>query len=129
MKITSIEISFGSISLSKARNIQIIYKGFEIHVEEIALKSNFFNSDISNPVQIFIRDVRINKTVEYNDEVLVRKVSRVTSNEPIKQIPSYLVTFFQVCFYILSLIFCCIIKFLFLVHWNQCIEYYICCAE
>lgn len=95
MKLTSIEIKFGSIALSKARNIQISYKGFEVEIEEIALKSNFFNSDISNPVQIFIRDVRINKTIESSDETIVRKTSKI-SNEPIKQIPSYVVTFFQV---------------------------------
>lgn len=95
MKLTSIEIKFGSIALSKARNIQISYKGFEVEIEEIALKSNFFNSDISNPVQIFIRDVRINKTIESSDETMIRKTSK-TSNEPIKQIPSYVVTFFQV---------------------------------
>lgn len=96
MKLTSIKISFGSIALSKARNIQIIYKGFELQIEEIALKSNFFNSEISNPVQVFIRDVRINKTIETNDDVFGKKMSKASSQEPIKQIPSFLVTFFQV---------------------------------
>lgn len=98
MKLTSIEIKFGSIALSKARSIQILYKGFEVQIEEIALKSNFFNSDISNPVQLFIRDVRINKNIEANDEALIKKVTKASSNEPIRQIPSFLVTFFQVCF-------------------------------
>jgi hypothetical protein len=97
MKLTSIEIKFGSISLSKAKNIQIIYKGYEVEIEELALKSNFFNSEISNPLQIFIRDVRINKNIECSDEALIRKVSKPPSNEPIKQIPTFLVTFFQVC--------------------------------
>jgi hypothetical protein len=97
MKLTSIEIKFGSISLSKAKNIQIIYKGYEVEIEEVALKSNFLNSEISNPLQIFVRDVRINKNIEYSDEAVVRKVSKSSSNEPIKQIPTFLVTFFQVC--------------------------------
>ena len=103
MKLTSIEIRFGSIALSKARNIEIIYKGFEVQIEEIALKSNFFNSDISNPVQVFIRDVRINKTIENNEEDFNRKMAKTSSNEPIKQIPSFLVTFFQVRIFV---IFC-----------------------
>lgn len=96
MKLTSIEIKFGSIALSKARNIQIVYKGFEVQIEEIALKSNFFNSEISNPVQIFIKDVRINKNIEPSEEDQSKKVAKTSSNEPIKQIPSFLVTFFQV---------------------------------
>lgn len=97
MKLTNIKINFGSISLSKARNIQIIYKGFEVQIEEIAFKSNFLNSEISNPIQIFIRDVRINKNMESDDESVgreVRKINRV--HEPIKQIPSILVTLVQV---------------------------------
>lgn len=105
MKLTSIKIKFGSIALSKARNIQILFKGFEIQIEEIALKSNFFNSDISNPVQIFIRDVRINKNIEYNEGALTKKLAKSPSTEPIKQIPSFLVTFLQVCPIVKSLIF------------------------
>lgn len=100
MKLTSIEIKFGSIALSKARNIQIVYKGFEVQIEEIALKSNFFNSEISNPVQIFIKDVRINKNIEPSEEDQSKKVAKTSSNEPIKQIPSFLVTFFQVRWYL-----------------------------
>lgn len=99
MKLTSLKIRFGSIALSKAKNIQILYKGFEIQIEEIALKSNFFNSDISNPVQIFVRDVRVNKNIESSDDnEQSDKSSKSPSNEPIKQIPSFLVTFLQVCF-------------------------------
>lgn len=105
MKLTSIQIQFGSISLSKARNIQIVFKEFEVQIEEIALKSNFFNSDISNPVQLFIRDVRINKTIEPNGDDLIRGSSGYdVPSEPIKQIPSFLVTFFQVCSYLNSLV-------------------------
>lgn len=96
MKLTSVKITFGSISLSKARNIHVVVKGFDIQIEEIALKSNFFNSDISNPVQIFIRDVRINNCVEFSDDFESKNVSKIPSDEPIKQIPSFLVTFFQV---------------------------------
>ena len=97
MKLTSVKIKFGSIALSRARNIQILYKGFEIQIEEIALRSNFFSSDISNPVQIFVKDVRINKNVESSEDEEIRKIERiVTSKEPLKQIPSFLVTFFQV---------------------------------
>lgn len=128
MKLTSIEIRFGSIALSKARNIQILYKGFEVQIEEIALKSNFFNSDISNPVQIFIRDVRINKNIESNDEALVRKTSKLSSNEPIKQIPSYLVTFFQVC-RVDILSSTSNKRNLFLVHGYQCIKHFVHLAE
>lgn len=124
MKLTSIEIKFGSIALSKARNIQIVYKGFEVHIEEIALKSNFFNSDISNPVQIFIRDVRINKNIEFNEDVLSRKITRSSSNEPIKQIPSFLVTFFQVFTTDILSSFIYLLTILFLVYWHKCIEYF-----
>lgn len=99
MKLTNIKITFGSISLSKARNIQIVYKGFDIQIDEVALKSNFLNSEISNPIQIFIRDVRINKNVEYLEESSVREVRKSTkAKEPIKQIPSLLVTLVQVIF-------------------------------
>lgn len=131
MKLTSIEISFGSIALSKARNIQIIYKGFELQIEEIALKSNFFNSEISNPVQIFIRDVRINKTIETNDDVFGKKMSKASSQEPIKQIPSFLVTFFQVCATFLSVRvqFSLFYENLFLVHGHKHIEYFLLLAE
>lgn len=97
MKLTNIKINFGSISLSKARNIQIIYKGFEVQIEEIAWKSNFLNSEISNPIQIFIRDVRINKNIEFSDESSkkdVRKSQKV--HQPIKPIPSIIVTLVQV---------------------------------
>lgn len=104
MKLTSIQIQFGSISLSKARNIQIVFKEFEVQIEEIALKSNFFNSDISNPVQLFIRDVRINRTIEQNGDDLIKRSSEYTSSEPIRQIPSFLVTFFQVCSYLDSVV-------------------------
>lgn len=99
MKLTKIKITFGSISLSKARNIQIVYKGFDIQVEEVALKSNFLNSEISNPIQIFIRDVRINKNVneDFNEEEGVRDIRTSSkSKEPIKQIPSIIVTLVQV---------------------------------
>jgi hypothetical protein len=99
MKLTSIKIRFGSIALSKARNVQILYKGFEIQIEEISLNSNFFNSEISNPVQIFFKDVRINKNIETcESNIVVRKSTKSFTNEPIKQIPSFLVTFFQVGF-------------------------------
>lgn len=97
MKLTNIKINFGSISFSKARNIQIIYKGFEVQVEEIALKSNFLNSEISNPIQIFIRDVRINKNIEFTDESSSKDVKKNQKiHEPIKQIPSIIVTLVQV---------------------------------
>jgi hypothetical protein len=97
MKLTNIKITFGSISLSKARNIQIVYKGFDIQVDELALKSNFLNSEISNPLQIFIRDVRINKKVEFIDENSTRDVKKSPKiKEPIKQIPSLIVTLVQV---------------------------------
>lgn len=97
MKLTNIKITFGSLSLSKARNIQVSYKGFDIQIEEVALKSNFLNSEISNPIQIFIRDVRINKNVEFMDENLTHDVKKNSNGkEPIKQIPSLIVTLVQV---------------------------------
>jgi hypothetical protein len=99
MKLTKFKIKFGSIALSRAKHIQILYKGYEVQIEEVALKSNFFNSEISNPVQIFIKDVRINKNVESGEEEEVEKIVKAaTSKEPITQIPSFLVTFFQVRF-------------------------------
>lgn len=99
MKLINIKITFGSISLSKARNIQIVYKGFDIQVEEVALKSNFLNSEISNPIQIFVRDVRINKNVEYIEEGAVRDDKKSSkAKDPIKQIPSVIVTLVQVIF-------------------------------
>lgn len=88
-KKTNIKITFGSISLSKAHNIQIVWKGFDIQIEEVALKSNFLNAEISNLVQILIHDVRINKNVEFSEESAKTK-------EPIKQIPSPIVTLVQV---------------------------------
>lgn len=97
MKLTNIKINFGSISLSKARNIQVIYKGYDVQIEEIAFKSNFLNSEISNPIQIFIRDVRINKNFESAVENETRDVKTTNKvHEPIKQIPSIIVTLVQV---------------------------------
>lgn len=133
MKLTSIKIRFGSISLSKAKNIQILYKGFEIQIEEIALKSNFFNSAICNPVQIFIKDVRINKNIETSDEneLINNKTSKSTSNEPIKQIPSFLVTFLQVCFSLIismiHLVYCFFFKLIFSL--RECVSqtFHLCC--
>lgn len=131
MKLTSVEIKFGSIALSKAKNIQVLYKGFELQIEEIALKSNFFNSEISNPLQIFIRDVRINKNVDNSDseEVFTRKIEKSSSNEPIKQIPSFLVTFFQVrqTFPYLASMYLLIL--LFLVHGHKCFERFLVSAQ
>lgn len=127
MKLTSIKIQFGSIALSKARNIQIFYKGFEVQIEEIQIKSNFFNSEISNPVQLIIRDVRINKNIEFNEDVLSRKLTRASSNEPIKQIPSFLVTFFQVCGSISYRL--CLLSNLFLVHGHKRFQHFLHLAE
>lgn len=99
MKLINIKITFGSISLSKARNIQIVYKGFDIQVEEVALKSNFLNSEISNPIQIFVRDVRINKNVEFVEESAVNDEKKTSkAKDPIKQIPSLIVTLVQVAY-------------------------------
>lgn len=95
MKVTNIKIEFGSIALSKARDIHIVYKGFDVQIEEVALKSNFFNSEISNPVQIYIRDVRINKNIESTADSTPKK-TRVQSEEPIRQIPTFLLTLLQV---------------------------------
>lgn len=107
VKLTSIKIKFGSIALSRAKNIHILYEGFEVQIEEIALKSNIFNSEISNPVQIFIKNVEIGETIEQSQAVPSKKLSKSSSKEPFKQIPSFLVTFLQVCFilsiYIVSL--------------------------
>lgn len=99
MKVTNIKIRFGSISFWRAKNIQIVYKGFEVQVEEIAIKSNLVNSEISNPIQIFIRDVRINKNIEITEDTNNRDVKRSQQNvrEPIKQIPSLIVTLVQFC--------------------------------
>ncbi|KAG5672537.1 hypothetical protein PVAND_002659 [Polypedilum vanderplanki] len=99
MKMINIKIRFGSISFWKARNIQIVYKGFEIQVEEIAFKSNFLNSEISNPIQIFIRDVRINKNIEISEDISNRdtKKNQQKVREPIKHIPSLIVTLVQFC--------------------------------
>jgi hypothetical protein len=117
MKLTSVKIRFGSIALSKARNVQILYKGFEIQIEEISLNSNFFNSEISNPVQVFFKDVRINKNIEAcESNTVVRKSPKTIINEPMKHIPSFLVTFFQVRF--LLIYFSLLFKNLFLVHGN-----------
>lgn len=95
MKLTSVKIEFGSIALSKARDIRIVYKGFDVQIEEVALKSNFFNSEISNPVQIYIRDVRVNKNIEKSDESTPKK-PKLQSEEPITQIPKFLLTLLQV---------------------------------
>lgn len=99
MKLTNIKIRFGSISLSKARNIQIIFKRFEVQIEEIAIKSNFLNAEISNPIQIFIRDVRINKNIEVmedNSNNREQKRHSRSVHEPIKHIPKLIVSLVQV---------------------------------
>lgn len=96
MKLTNVKIKFGSIALSKARDIHIVYKDFDLQIKEIAVKSNFFNAEISNPVQIYIRDVRINKNIEKSEDSAPKK-QKISSDEPIKQIPKMLLTFLQVC--------------------------------
>jgi hypothetical protein len=121
MKFINIQIKFGSISLSKAKNIQIEYKGFNVQLEEIAISSNFFNYEISNPIQIFARDIRINKTDEYIEDNVDR--NPVKSRDSIKQIPSIIVKLVQVRRKILN---CCARSDCFLlVLWLQFLKHFV----
>lgn len=124
MQLTNIKIEFGSITFSKAKDIHVAFSGFDVQIEEIAFKSNFFNSEISNPVQIYIRDVRVNKNVERSDEATPKK-QKLQAEEPIRQIPKILLTLLQVSnSRLLSKFEICTDKFIaFSVYGNQCFQH------
>ncbi|CAO1400040.1 unnamed protein product [Diamesa serratosioi] len=91
-----IKIRFGRISMfNTLRNVSIFKNGFEIQIEEICIRSNFFNSDVSKPISIEINDIRINKNIDCDvEQESDIKKSKITDFRE-KRIPSSVITLFQ----------------------------------
>lgn len=67
------------------------------------MRSNFFNSEVSKPLSIEIRDIRINKMLENEDqetdlEDLINNSKQITDLHTYKKVPATLITFVQVYF-------------------------------
>ncbi|XP_053684386.1 protein hobbit [Sabethes cyaneus] len=60
----NIKIRFGRIGLPfSLRDVNICKSGFSVQIDEICIRSSFFNSEVTKLLSINIRDIRINKDV------------------------------------------------------------------
>ncbi|XP_055610568.1 protein hobbit isoform X2 [Uranotaenia lowii] len=60
----NIKIRFGRISLPfSLRDVTICKSGFSVQIDEICIRSSFFNSEVTKLLSINIRDIRINKDI------------------------------------------------------------------
>ncbi|XP_055631118.1 protein hobbit isoform X2 [Toxorhynchites rutilus septentrionalis] len=60
----NIKIRFGRIGLPfSLRDVNICKSGFSVQIEEICIRSSFFNSEVTKLLSINIRDIRINKDI------------------------------------------------------------------
>ncbi|XP_011201805.2 protein KIAA0100 [Bactrocera dorsalis] len=64
-----VKVRIGSISLRylALRNVDVSKSGFIVQIEEICLRSSFFNTEVTKLLSIYIRDIRINKDIQSND--------------------------------------------------------------
>ncbi|XP_055909617.1 protein hobbit [Eupeodes corollae] len=53
-----------SIRILALKNVNISKSGFSVQIEEICLRSSFFNTEVSKLLSIYIRDIRINKDID-----------------------------------------------------------------
>uniref|UniRef100_A0A6B2EIM8 FMP27/BLTP2/Hobbit GFWDK motif-containing RBG unit domain-containing protein n=1 Tax=Phlebotomus kandelakii TaxID=1109342 RepID=A0A6B2EIM8_9DIPT len=59
-----IKVRFGRISFPFClRDVEVCKNGFSVHIDEIGIRSSFFNSEVSKFLSINIRDIRINKDI------------------------------------------------------------------
>lgn len=69
-------------------------------MDEISIKSSFFNSDLTKLVTLIVKDVRINKDIgihEKDDLLSVDEKTQNTLDFRDKKIPNFINTFAQVC--------------------------------
>ncbi|GAB0095576.1 KIAA0100 [Sergentomyia squamirostris] len=65
-----IKVRFGRISFPfSLRDVEVCKNGFSVHIDEIGIRSSFFNSEVSKFLSINIRDIRINKDIVGKSEV------------------------------------------------------------
>ncbi|KAH8380297.1 hypothetical protein KR009_009804, partial [Drosophila setifemur] len=60
-----VKVRIGRISLPylSLRNVHISKSGFSVQIEEVCLRSSFFNTEVTKLLSIYIRDIRINKDI------------------------------------------------------------------
>ncbi|XP_058458931.1 protein hobbit isoform X2 [Malaya genurostris] len=60
----NIKIRFGRISLPLSlRDVNVCKSGFSVQIDEICIRSSFFNSEVTKLLSINIRDIRVNKDI------------------------------------------------------------------
>ncbi|XP_021696070.1 protein KIAA0100 isoform X1 [Aedes aegypti] len=60
----NIKIRFGRISLPfSLRDVNVCKSGFSVQIDEICIRSSFFNSEVTKLLSINIRDIRVNKDI------------------------------------------------------------------
>ncbi|XP_037044573.1 protein KIAA0100 isoform X2 [Bradysia coprophila] len=59
-----VHIQFGRIGIPfSLKDVKILKNGFSLHIDEICIRSSFFNSEVTKLLSINIRDIRINKDI------------------------------------------------------------------
>lgn len=65
----NIKIRFGRIGLPfSLRDVNVCKSGFSVQIEEICIRSSFFNSEVTKLLSINIRDIRINKDINHREQ-------------------------------------------------------------
>ncbi|XP_005187021.2 protein hobbit [Musca domestica] len=61
-----VKVRIGRIHLPylALKNVHVSKSGFSVQIEEICLRSSFFNTEVTKLVSIYIRDIRINKDIQ-----------------------------------------------------------------
>lgn len=85
------------VKVISADNIQIIHNGYETHIDTIYL-------ELRRVPDVFFK--RQCLPIEARGVEIISNASNITeeSNEPIKQVPSFLLTFFKVNLYIFMIL-------------------------
>ncbi|EFA07873.1 UPF0378 protein KIAA0100-like Protein [Tribolium castaneum] len=94
----NVSLKIGSIKLPylKLCDIQISKNGFNIHIDEIGIKSSFLNSELTKLVTLVVKDVRVNKDIgQSSDFMAVAGNGRKTIDFRDKKIPHFINTFAQ----------------------------------
>ncbi|RZC33587.1 UPF0378 protein -like [Asbolus verrucosus] len=94
----NISLKIGSIGLPylKLYDIHISKNGFNIHVDEVGIKSSFLNSELTKLVTLVVKDVRINKDIGQSPDLLsVAENSRNSLDFRDKKVPHFINTFAQ----------------------------------
>uniref|UniRef100_A0A1A9X0V8 FMP27/BLTP2/Hobbit GFWDK motif-containing RBG unit domain-containing protein n=1 Tax=Glossina brevipalpis TaxID=37001 RepID=A0A1A9X0V8_9MUSC len=66
-----VKVRIGRISLPylALKNVHVSKSGFSVQIEEVCLRSSFFNTEVTKLLSIYVKDIRINKDIQTkNDE-------------------------------------------------------------